>query len=164
MGKFVEAPKALLKEMTSNNYHWSSERAISRRSGGKCDVDTVTLLASKVDALAQRLDRVDTSPLQGVLQGHQLESTLSARPVVCRSTHPLSATMVLLPLSTPTSCITSTPHCKAIHTPMLRVCDGRATPTPLTRSLALNLRMSCNHLGSSTELPITHLPNRRNPN
>jgi len=31
MGKFVEAPKALLKEMTSNNYHWSSERAIPKR-------------------------------------------------------------------------------------------------------------------------------------
>jgi len=27
MGKSIEAAKALLEEMTSNNYHWSSERA-----------------------------------------------------------------------------------------------------------------------------------------
>lgn len=32
MGKFIEAAKALLEEMTSNNYHWSSERATSKAS------------------------------------------------------------------------------------------------------------------------------------
>jgi len=48
--------RALLEEMTSNTYHWSSERATLRRSGGQYDVDAVTLLASRVDALAQRLD------------------------------------------------------------------------------------------------------------
>ena len=35
------------------------------RGGGKHDVDAVTLLASRVDALAQRLDRIDTSPTPG---------------------------------------------------------------------------------------------------
>jgi len=49
--------KALLDEMISNNYHWSSERASLKRSGDKYDVDAVDLLASKVDVLAQCLDR-----------------------------------------------------------------------------------------------------------
>jgi len=48
-GKSINAVKALLKEMASNNYHWSSERAIPRRGSEKYDVDSVTLLASRVD-------------------------------------------------------------------------------------------------------------------
>jgi len=52
MGKSIEVAKALLEEMASNNYHWSSERATPRRSGGKFDVDVVTLLVSRVDRLA----------------------------------------------------------------------------------------------------------------
>jgi len=46
--------------MTSNNYHWASERATPKRSGGKHEVDAMTLLASRVDALAQHLDKVAT--------------------------------------------------------------------------------------------------------
>jgi len=38
--------------MTSNNYHWSSERAIPKRTGGVYGVDAMDLLASEVDALA----------------------------------------------------------------------------------------------------------------
>jgi len=52
MGKSIDAAKALLEEMTSNNNHWSSERATTRRSSGKYDIDAMTLLASRVDALA----------------------------------------------------------------------------------------------------------------
>ena len=63
IGKSSEALNALLEEMTSNNYHWSSKRASPRRSGGKYDVDGMTFLTSRVDALAQRLDRVGTSPI-----------------------------------------------------------------------------------------------------
>jgi len=65
MGKSIEAARALLEEMASNNYHWSSERATLKRSGGKYNIDAMTLLASRVDALAQRLDKVSTSPAPG---------------------------------------------------------------------------------------------------
>ena len=51
-GKSIEAAKALLGEMDSNNYHWSNEKATPRRSGGKYDINAVTFLASRVDALA----------------------------------------------------------------------------------------------------------------
>ena len=53
MGKSTEMAKALLEEMASNNYHWLSERTTPKRSGGRYEVDAVTLLASRVDALAQ---------------------------------------------------------------------------------------------------------------
>jgi len=69
MGKSINAANALLEEMTSNNYHWSNERGTLRRSGGKYDVDAITLLASRVDALAQRLDRGDISRTLGGSSG-----------------------------------------------------------------------------------------------
>ena len=52
MGKSIEAAKALLEEMASNNYHWSSKRATPRRGGGRHEVDVVTLLASRVNTPA----------------------------------------------------------------------------------------------------------------
>ena len=58
MGKSIEVAKALLEDMAANNYHWSNERASQRKSGGKYDVDVVDMLASKVDALAQRFNRL----------------------------------------------------------------------------------------------------------
>jgi len=60
MGKSIEAAKALLEEMASNNYHWSSEGATPKRTSGVYGVDAVDTLANKVDALAQRFDRLGT--------------------------------------------------------------------------------------------------------
>ena len=54
--------------MISNNYHWASERATSRRTGGVYGVDAVDFLDSKVDALAQRFNRLRT-PSSGSLVG-----------------------------------------------------------------------------------------------
>ena len=56
MGKFIEATKALLDKMTSNNYHWSSERVSSKTSSGKYDVDTLGFPTCTMDALAQQFD------------------------------------------------------------------------------------------------------------
>jgi len=60
MGKSIEAAKIVLEEMASNNYHWSSERVTPKRPRGVYGVDVVVLLASKVNALAQRFDRFRT--------------------------------------------------------------------------------------------------------
>ena len=64
MGKSIEAAKALLEEMAYNNYHLSSKRATMKKSSGMYRVNVVDLLASKVDALAQRFDRLQ-SPSMG---------------------------------------------------------------------------------------------------
>jgi len=73
MGKSIEAAKALLEEMASNNYHWASDRATPQRGGGKYSVVVVTLLASRVDALAQRLKKVSSSPSLGGSSGSAVE-------------------------------------------------------------------------------------------
>ena len=52
MGKLIDVAKALLENMASYNYHWSSERPTTKRSGGKYEVDVVTLLVCWVDMLA----------------------------------------------------------------------------------------------------------------
>jgi len=63
MRKSIEAVKAILKAIVANNYHWSSERVTLKRSSSKYEINIVMLLASRVDALAQRLDRIGTSPI-----------------------------------------------------------------------------------------------------
>lgn len=65
MRKLIDTTKAMLEDMASNNYYWSNKRTTSRRGGDKYDVDTITLLASRVDALAQRLDQLGTIPIPG---------------------------------------------------------------------------------------------------
>jgi len=109
----------------------------------------MTLLASRVDALAQRLDGVGTSLLSS--QDHQLRSTLSARLVVCRDILLLSATIVPLPLSKPTLCTIATPLHREILTLILTVLDGRAIPTPLIGTLTHHHKMLCSHLGILVE-------------
>ena len=73
IGKSIEVAKALLEEMASNNYHWEGDRATPQRGGGKYAVDAVTLLASRVDALAQRLGKVSSSPSPGGSSGSNIE-------------------------------------------------------------------------------------------
>ena len=48
MGKSIKAAKELLEDMTFNNYNYSSERVVLKRSSGRYEVDVVTLLASKI--------------------------------------------------------------------------------------------------------------------
>ena len=47
MEKSIDIAKALLEDRASNNYHWSSERATLKITSNKCEVEDVTLLASR---------------------------------------------------------------------------------------------------------------------
>jgi len=47
--------------MALNNYQWSNERGEPTRVGGKFDVDALTLLIVKMDAMTQKLDRLNVS-------------------------------------------------------------------------------------------------------
>jgi len=73
MGKSIEAAKCLLEEMASNNYHWASDRSTTQRGGGKYSVDAVTLLASRVEALAQRFEKMSSHPSPGGFSGSIVE-------------------------------------------------------------------------------------------
>ena len=60
VGKSIKAVKTLLEEMASNNYHWFRERATPKMNSGVDGVDVVDMLANKVDAIAQRFDKLGT--------------------------------------------------------------------------------------------------------
>ena len=60
MWKSIEVARALLEEMASNNYHWSSETGTPKRIGEFYDVDSLNLIASKIDAFAQCFDKLVT--------------------------------------------------------------------------------------------------------
>ena len=57
MSKTEDEAYNLIKEITLNNFHWSTERAQPKRVGGKLEVDAFTLLSTKVDAMTKRLDQ-----------------------------------------------------------------------------------------------------------
>jgi len=46
----------LIEEIVLNNFQWSTKRGQSKRVAGKFEVDALTLLSAKVDAMTQRLD------------------------------------------------------------------------------------------------------------
>ena len=154
MGKSIEAAKALLEEMASNNYHWASESVTPKRGGGKHAVDTVTLLASRVDALAQRLEKVATH--QPLLRGRPWGPMPFVRHVVYRATLPLSVTMLPPALNTSAPTILTPHHLKItpIPPPIARV--GRVTQTPSTKIPPPIPRAPCNHQAFTTELPTLH--------
>jgi len=56
MNKTKNEAYNLVEEMTLNNFQWSTERGQPARIGGKLEVDVLTLLSAKVDAMTQRLD------------------------------------------------------------------------------------------------------------
>jgi len=51
----------LIEEMALNNYQWSNERDQPKRVGGKFNIDALTLLTAKMDAMTQRLDRLNVN-------------------------------------------------------------------------------------------------------
>ena len=58
MSKTEEAYN-LIEEMALNNYQWSSERGQPTRVGGKYEIDALTFLTAKMDAMTQKLDKLN---------------------------------------------------------------------------------------------------------
>jgi len=51
----------LIEEMKLNNCQWSSEHSQPKRVGGKFDIDALTLLPAKIDAMTLKLDRLNVN-------------------------------------------------------------------------------------------------------
>ena len=49
----------MIEEMSLNNYQWSSERGLPKRVEGKYEIDSLTLLTAKMDAMTQKLDKLN---------------------------------------------------------------------------------------------------------
>ena len=61
MSKTEEEAYNLIKKMALNNYQWSSERGQPKRVRGKYNIDALTLLTAKMDAMTQKLDKLNVN-------------------------------------------------------------------------------------------------------
>ena len=51
----------LIEEMTLNNFQWSSEKTQPKWVGGKMELDAISMLSSKVNAMSQKLERLNVN-------------------------------------------------------------------------------------------------------
>ena len=51
----------LIEKMALNNHQWSNEGGQPKRAGGKFDIDALTLLTTKMDAMTQSIDRLNVN-------------------------------------------------------------------------------------------------------
>jgi len=61
MSKTEDKTYNLIEEMALNDFQWSTERTQRKRVGHKFEVDAITLLYTKVDAMTQRLDQLNVN-------------------------------------------------------------------------------------------------------
>jgi len=61
MSKTEEEAYNLIEEMVLNNYQWSNECGQPKRVGGKYHIDALTLLTAKMDAMTQKLDKLNVN-------------------------------------------------------------------------------------------------------
>jgi len=61
MSKTEDVAYNLIEEMALNNYQWSSERGQPKMVGGKYDIDALTLLTAKTNAMTQKLDKLNVN-------------------------------------------------------------------------------------------------------
>jgi len=61
MSKTEEEAYNLIEEMALNNYQWSNERRQPKRVGGKYEIDALTLLTAKMDAMTQKSDKLNVN-------------------------------------------------------------------------------------------------------
>jgi len=63
MNKIEDEPYNLIEEMTLNNYQWSNERSQPKRVRGKLELDGISMLSLKVDAMSQRSERLHVNSI-----------------------------------------------------------------------------------------------------
>jgi len=61
MNKTEDEVHNMIKEMALKNFQWSNEQGQPKRVGGNLEVDALTLLNAKVDAMTQRLERLNVN-------------------------------------------------------------------------------------------------------
>jgi len=61
--KTEEEAYNLIEEMALNNFQWSNERGQPKRVGGKYYIDALTLLTAKMDAMTQKLDKLNVQAI-----------------------------------------------------------------------------------------------------
>jgi len=68
MAKPIDKANQLFEDVASNNYHRGSERGQPKR-GGRHEMNVFIMLASKVDVLFLKVDRLQPTPQGSALSG-----------------------------------------------------------------------------------------------
>ena len=58
MSKGMEEGYDLIESVAQNTHQWSSERGNIKKTPGKFDVDALTLISAKMEALTQKVDKL----------------------------------------------------------------------------------------------------------
>ena len=61
MNKTKDEAYSITEKMTLNNFQWSYERAKPKRVGGKLELDAISMISSKVDAMSQKLEHLNVN-------------------------------------------------------------------------------------------------------
>jgi len=77
MNKIEDEAYNLIGDMVLNNYQWSNERSQPKRVGGKLELDAIFILSAKVDAMSQRLERLNVNSISSTTPSPSCE--------ICRS-------------------------------------------------------------------------------
>ncbi|GKU87120.1 hypothetical protein SLEP1_g1569 [Rubroshorea leprosula] len=64
MSKHADEGYNLIEEMASNRYQWGSERSLIKKNAGIYGVDAFTALTAQIEALNQKLTRMNVSTIQ----------------------------------------------------------------------------------------------------
>ena len=76
MSKTKEEAFNLIEEMATNNYQWSNECGQPKRGGGKYDVNALTLLTTKMDAMTKKLDRLNVNDVNSCAPSPSCENVV----------------------------------------------------------------------------------------
>ena len=91
MSKFKNEAYNLIEEMALNNFQWSTERTQPKQVGGKLEVDAITLLSAKVDAMTKRLDQLNVNTLNsGTPSRCEIYGSIEDIPLNCQVGSPFS--------------------------------------------------------------------------
>ena len=55
MKMIQDKPYNLIEDMALNNYQWPNERSQPKRVRGKLELDAISMLSAKVDAMSKKL-------------------------------------------------------------------------------------------------------------
>ena len=91
MNKTEDEAYNLIEEMTLNNFQWSTERGQPKRVGGKLEVDALTLLSAKANAMSQRLDQMNVNAMNSSAPSlYEISGSIKHVTLNCQVGSPIS--------------------------------------------------------------------------
>jgi len=67
----------LIEEISLNNYQWLNEGSQTKRVGGKLELDAISMLSATVDAMSQKLERLNVNSISSSIFSPSCEIYLS---------------------------------------------------------------------------------------